>query len=68
MHLQHDMHVCAELYARPLLRLTPDDITFSAAKLYFAYGLGNGLYFPLAAGASAVHFAWAHHGRGRRFR
>ena len=56
VHLQHDMHVCTELYARPILGLTPDDITFSAAKLYFAYGLGNGLYFPLAVGASAVHF------------
>ncbi|MBF6590297.1 MAG: benzoate-CoA ligase family protein [Ktedonobacterales bacterium] len=57
VHLQHDMHVCAELYAKPLLRLTPDDITFSAAKLFFAYGLGNGLYFPLAVGASAIHYA-----------
>ncbi|HST87251.1 MAG TPA: benzoate-CoA ligase family protein, partial [Ktedonobacterales bacterium] len=56
VHLQHDMHVCAELYARPILQIRPDDITFSAAKLYFAYGLGNGLYFPLAAGASAIHF------------
>ena len=55
VHLHHDMHVCAELYAKPFLQLTPDDITFSAAKLYFAYGLGNGLYFPLAVGASAVH-------------
>ncbi len=56
VHLQHDMHCCAELYAKPLLSLTPDDITFSAAKLFFAYGLGNGLYFPLSVGASAVHF------------
>ncbi|HLJ80657.1 MAG TPA: benzoate-CoA ligase family protein, partial [Ktedonobacterales bacterium] len=56
VHLQHDMHVCTELYAKPTLSLTPDDITFSAAKLFFAYGLGNGLYFPLAVGASAVHF------------
>ncbi len=56
VHLQHDMRCCAELYAKPFLQLTPDDICFSAAKLYFAYGLGNGLYFPLAAGASAVHF------------
>jgi benzoate-CoA ligase family protein len=56
VHLQHDMHVCAELYSKPILRLTPDDITFSAAKLFFAYGLGNGLYFPLSVGASAVHF------------
>ncbi len=56
VHLQHDMYCCAELYAKPILQLQPDDITFSAAKLYHAYGLGNGLYFPLAVGASAVHF------------
>ncbi len=57
VHLQHDMEYCVESYAKPILHLTPDDITFSAAKLFFAYGLGNGLYFPLAAGASAIHFA-----------
>ncbi|MGH2487117.1 MAG: benzoate-CoA ligase family protein, partial [Ktedonobacterales bacterium] len=56
VHLQHDMHCCAELYARPILGLTADDVTFSAAKLFFAYGLGNGLYFPLAVGGSAVHY------------
>ncbi|HEX8033880.1 MAG TPA: benzoate-CoA ligase family protein [Ktedonobacterales bacterium] len=56
VHLQHDMHVCTELYAKPFLSLTPDDVTFSAAKLYFAYGLGNGLYFPLSVGASAIHY------------
>ena len=57
VHLQHDMEYCVEAYAKPILQLTPDDITFSAAKLFFASGLGNGLYFPLAAGASAIHFA-----------
>jgi benzoate-CoA ligase family protein len=56
VHLQHDMEYCVDHYARPILQLTPDDITFSAAKLFFAYGLGNGLYFPLAAGASAIHY------------
>jgi benzoate-CoA ligase family protein len=56
VHLQHDMYCCVEQYAKPILNLTPDDVTFSAAKLYFAYGLGNGLYFPLAVGASAFHF------------
>ena len=54
VHLQHDMEFCVEHYATPILQMTPDDITFSAAKLFFAYGLGNGLYFPLAAGASAI--------------
>ncbi len=56
VHLQHDMYVCCELYAKPVLGITPEDITFSAAKLYFAYGLGNGLYFPLSVGASAIHY------------
>ena len=56
VHLQHDIHCCVELYAKPTLNIGPDDITFSAAKLFFAYGLGNGLYFPLAVGGSAVHY------------
>jgi benzoate-CoA ligase family protein len=56
VHLQHDLHVCAELYAKPVLGITADDVAFSAAKLYFAYGLGNGLYFPLSVGATAVHY------------
>ena len=55
VHLHHDMHVSVELYARQVLGIRPDDVTFSAAKLFFAYGLGNGLYLPLAAGASAIH-------------
>ncbi|MGE5335335.1 MAG: benzoate-CoA ligase family protein [Nitrososphaerota archaeon] len=54
VHLQHDMEYCDTHYAKPILQLKPDDITFSAAKLFFAYGLGNGLYFPLAAGASSI--------------
>jgi benzoate-CoA ligase family protein len=57
VHLQHDMLVCTELYATPILNITERDITFSGAKLYFAYGLGNNLYFPFAVGASAVYFA-----------
>jgi len=54
VHLQHDMVYCADLYARPILNIAPDDITFSAAKLFFAYGLGNNLYFPFRVGASAI--------------
>lgn len=54
VHLHHDMVYCADLYARPILQLREDDITFSAAKLFFAYGLGNNLYFPFRVGASAV--------------
>ena len=47
----------AELYGKGVLGLTERDICFSAAKLYFAYGLGNALTFPLAVGASVVLMA-----------
>jgi benzoate-CoA ligase family protein len=57
VHLQHDMIFCTEYYAKPILGIHEGDITFSAAKLYFAYGLGNNLYFPFAVGASAVHYS-----------
>ncbi|MBO0689037.1 MAG: AMP-binding protein, partial [Candidatus Dormibacteraeota bacterium] len=54
VHLQHDLRVCTELYAKPVLGIGAADTTFSVAKLYFAYGLGNGLYFPFAVGATTV--------------
>ncbi|WP_069803259.1 benzoate-CoA ligase family protein [Thermogemmatispora onikobensis] len=54
VHLQHDMTFCLECYAKPVLGITKDDVTFSAAKLFFAYGLGNALYFPFGVGASTV--------------
>jgi len=54
IHLQHDMIVEAELYAKQTLGLVASDVSFSVAKLFFAYGLGNGLYFPLWTGGSAV--------------
>ncbi len=47
----------AELFGKPVLGLTQDDVCFSAAKLYFAYGLGNGLTFPLTAGATVLLMA-----------
>lgn len=54
VHLQHDMVVCAERYAKAVLNVTPSDRFFSVAKLFFAYGLGNGLYFPLSVGATSI--------------
>jgi benzoate-CoA ligase len=45
------------LYAQNVLQLTEDDVCFSAAKLFFAYGLGNALTFPLSAGATTVLMA-----------
>lgn len=55
VHLQHDMVFCARTYGEQVLRIRPDDVCFSAAKLFFAYGLGNGLYFPFSVGATAVY-------------
>ncbi|HEY7517419.1 MAG TPA: benzoate-CoA ligase family protein [Methylomirabilota bacterium] len=54
VHLHHDMVVCYETYARQVLGLGSRDRVFSAAKLFFAYGLGNAGYFPMGAGAESV--------------
>ncbi len=54
VHLQHDMVVCSERYAKSILGMTEHDRCFSVAKLFFAYGLGNGLYFPLAVGGTSI--------------
>ncbi|HMA31478.1 MAG TPA: benzoate-CoA ligase family protein [Casimicrobiaceae bacterium] len=57
VHVQSSMIQTAELYARPVLGIDEHDVVFSAAKLFFAYGLGNGLSFPMAVGATAVLMA-----------
>jgi benzoate-CoA ligase len=57
VHLHADLIQTAELYARPVLGITGDDVVFSAAKLFFAYGLGNALTFPLAVGATSLLMA-----------
>jgi benzoate-CoA ligase len=54
VHLHHDMAVCAELFGRGVLGITEADRTFSVAKLFFAYGLGNALYFPFSVGATTI--------------
>ena len=54
VHLHHDIGVTCENYARQVLGLGEGDITFSTTKLFHAYGLGNGLSFPLWFGATAV--------------
>lgn len=54
IHLQHDMEYTFENYARNILKISKNDICFSASKLFFAYGLGGGMYFPLGAGAATV--------------
>jgi benzoate-CoA ligase family protein len=54
VHLQHDMRCCAESFGRGVLGITSRDRTFSVAKLFFAYGLGNALYFPFLVGGSTI--------------
>jgi acyl-coenzyme A synthetase/AMP-(fatty) acid ligase len=54
VHLQHDMVVCAELFGQGVLGIGSTDRTFSVAKLFFAYGLGNALYFPFSVGATTI--------------
>ena len=56
-HVHTSAMETARLYGRGVLGLGPDDVCFSAAKLFFAYGLGNGMSFPLAVGATTVLLA-----------
>ena len=57
MHLHGDLAETARLYGEGILGMRPDDLAFSAAKLFFAYGLGNAMTFPFAAGACSVLLA-----------
>lgn len=57
VHLHSHLIQTAELYAVPVLGIVETDVVFSAAKLFFAYGLGNALTFPMAVGATAILMA-----------
>jgi benzoate-CoA ligase len=57
VHTQANLYCTAELYGVRVLQLQEDDVCFSAAKLFFAYGLGNALSFPLTVGATVVLMA-----------
>jgi 4-hydroxybenzoate-CoA ligase len=54
IHSQYDMAVAHEGFGQGVLGLTEDDVVFSAARLFFAYGLGNANYLPFGAGASVI--------------
>jgi benzoate-CoA ligase len=54
MHLHAHLFQTAALYGQGVLGIQPQDRVFSVAKLFFAYGLGNGMTFPLSVGATAV--------------
>ncbi len=57
VHSHANVYWTCELYAKAVLGLTEADVCFSATKLFFAYGLGNGLTFPLSVGATTLLMA-----------
>ncbi len=54
VHTHADLKLTDDLYAAPILGIKANDICYSVAKLFFAYGLGNALTFPMSAGATTV--------------
>jgi benzoate-CoA ligase family protein len=54
VHRHQDMLACSEGFAKGVLGLRADDRTYSVSKLFFAYGLGNGMYFPFSVGAATI--------------
>ena len=57
VHSHANPYYTAELYGKGVLALTDRDVCFSAAKLFFAYGLGNALTFPMSVGATTLLMA-----------
>jgi len=57
-HCHLSLRAVAESYAAHVLGMREDDVVLSAAKMFFAYGLGNSMIFPLAVGATAI--LWPH--------
>lgn len=55
-HVHDALQVTCDTYGAQVLRIEERDTVFSAAKLFFAYGLGNGMSFPMSAGATALLF------------
>ncbi len=55
-HVHGALQATSDSYGARVLGIAPDDVIFSVAKLFFAYGLGNGMTFPMSVGATAVLF------------
>jgi benzoate-CoA ligase len=54
VHVHADLPLTNDLYAAPTLKLTEGDVCYSVAKLFFAYGLGNAMTFPMSVGATTI--------------
>lgn len=57
IHAHSSLRLTADLYGRAVLGISEDDVVYSVAKLFFAYGLGNGLTFPLSVGATTILYS-----------
>ena len=55
-HVHGSLQATADTYGAQVLQIQESDVVYSAAKLFFAYGLGNGMTFPMSVGATAVLF------------
>lgn len=55
IHLHRDLYATARLFGDGILKMSESDVCYSVPKLFFAYGLGNGMSFPFAAGATAIY-------------
>ena len=54
VHVHASLKLTADLYGTPVAGIKESDVCYSVAKLFFAYGLGNAMTFPLSAGATTV--------------
>jgi benzoate-CoA ligase len=57
VHVHSSLMQTAELFAQGVLGIGADDVVYSAAKLFFAYGLGNALTFPMSVGATSILYS-----------
>jgi 4-hydroxybenzoate-CoA ligase len=53
-HVHGSLRATAETYGHQVLKISADDVVYSAAKMFFAYGLGNAMTFPMAVGANTI--------------
>src|SRR5207249_6679928 len=53
-HVHTTPMCCARLMGQRVIGIRPDDVVFSAAKLFFSYGMGNAMAFPMSVGATSV--------------
>ena len=66
VHVHANLRLTADLYGGGVLGLKETDVCYSVAKLFFAYGLGNALTFPMAVGATTILLARPADARRRR--